>query len=74
MTTPLLQRPTYLEGAPIAGANVVDVCKKSAPIAGLLGATLLGATAAYFVPKVLDGAIAAWRGRGQADDVEFDVE
>lgn len=82
---PLIQRPIYLSGAqpPPAPAVVREVCERAKPAAGLLGATLLGATAAYFVPKFLDSALAAWRARrdGYAYDdgdgtetVELDTE
>ncbi len=81
---PIIEPPIYLAGAPprqvaetaaemckACGPAVAETAKKSS---GLIGAAVLGAVAAYFVPKILDPALSAWRSRHQADDVEFEVE
>jgi hypothetical protein len=69
-----VDRPIYLSGAPVDPSAVAGVCRSAAPFAGLLGASIVGAAAAYFVPKLLDEALTTWRERGQPDDVEFTVE
>jgi hypothetical protein len=68
---PILQAPIYLSGAEPPQA-VIDVCRKAKPLAGLLGATALGATAAYFAPKFWDFVLARWRERDlvEGDDGE----
>lgn len=76
---PLLQRPIYLSGAqpPPVPEAVQDVCRKAKPLAGLLGATALGVTAAYFGPKFWDWALGRWRASeagGHGDEVELEVE
>jgi hypothetical protein len=82
-----VERPTYLgfAGAEDASAAVADkvgdVCAKAAPaiapMGGLILASIVGAAAAYAVPKVFD-AIALRVGRAQEEaqgpDVDLDVE
>lgn len=79
---PLLQRPTYLDVAPpeesipalkAAAADACD-CIREAPGAGLIGATMLGVTAAYFAPKFFDWALTRWRGYQDGQPDEFDLE
>lgn len=75
-----IQRPIYLSGAPVPAdmkTAVSDAGKKAAPFMGLVGATLLGATMAYFVPKVLDTLLLNYGRLSDADDsptVDLDVE
>lgn len=76
---PIIQRPTYLDGAPpaeaipalkAAASDACD-CIREAPGAGLIGATLLGVTAAYFAPKFFDFVLTRWRA-GQPDEYELE--
>lgn len=76
---PLLQRPTYigLAGASdlqAAASDACDACKEAAasPRGGLVAATLLGVTAAYFAPKVFDWALARFAPDGPPDDADAD--
>ena len=81
---PVVQRPTYLDGAPIpdsVSSAVGDACTtaatKAAPIASLVGASLLGATAAYFVPMIWDAVLLQWgrySDQGESEHVDLDVE
>lgn len=80
---PLLQRPVYIDPAPgrtmpalkSAVGDACDACRKI-PGSGLIGATLLGVTAAYFAPKIFDWALVRLRGEGddQPDEYELEVE
>jgi hypothetical protein len=78
MRPPLIQAPIYLAGAepPPLGPAVREVCRKSAPLAGLVGATALAATAGYFAPKFFDWALSRWRGdeRPAGDEIELEIE
>lgn len=74
----ILQAPIYLDGAPAPppadlARGVRDVYVKSPGVFGLIGATLLGATAAYFVPKIFDATIPRLLGR-ERDTVELEVD
>lgn len=81
-----IERPIYLSGAPIsddAKNAVVATAKKAAPFGGLVGATLLGVTAAYFAPKFFDWALDKYRlgnegyndgTEGDGPTVDLDVE
>lgn len=73
---PLLQAPIYLAGAapPPIPEGVREVCRKSAPAAGLVGATALGVTAAYFAPKFFDWALTRWRASRQDESDEIEIE
>lgn len=78
MRGPVISRPVYLSGAPVsdnAMDTVKDVCKKTGPLFALVGATLLGVTASYFVPKVFDYYLANKDGDGDnSPTVDLDVE
>jgi hypothetical protein len=82
---PLLVRPTYLDGAPpdvavpalkAAASDACDACKKVAakPETGLVAATLLGVTAAYFAPRFFDWALARFGGFGDDQPDEYELE
>lgn len=76
---PLIQRPTYIDGAsPSAdlAPMVIEACRKSGPILGAVGGAALGATFAYFAPKVFDRIFAAWRERQDmhGEPVEFELD
>lgn len=76
MRPPLLQPPIYLSGAappPIAPA-VREACHKARPIAGLVGATALGVTMAYFAPRFFDWALGRWHERGESEYADLEVE
>lgn len=75
----LLEPPIYLSGAqpPPLPQTVQLVAAKTRPIAGLLGATALGVTAAYFGPKFFDWALARWRASeigGHGDEIELELD
>lgn len=82
----VVERPIYLSGAPVsddAKQAVVETVKKAAPIGGLLGATVLGVTVAYFAPKFFDWALDKYRlgnpsyndgTEGEGPTVDLDVE
>lgn len=55
---PIITPPVYLFGAPVPSAvtEKVAVAVKS-PFAGLIGGAIVGAVAAYFVPKLIEAAI-----------------
>ncbi len=84
MRRPLIEAPIFLSGAPPrqVAESAAEACRACAPHAAeaarksapLVSAAILGAVAAYFVPKILDPALTAWRSRNQSDDVEFEVE
>lgn len=80
---PLLARPTYLDGAPeavpalkAAAADACDACKSAvaSPQGGLVAATLLGVTAAYFGPMFFDWALTRFRGEAANQPDEYDLE
>lgn len=74
MRPPIIQPPIYLAGAPPPAQTVETVkivAAKASPFAGLIGATALGATAAYFAPKFFDWALARLRG-DEVIDLEID--
>lgn len=79
---PLVQRPTYLDAAPPAEAlpalktAACDACDniRKVPGAGLIGATLLGVTAAYFAPKFFDFVLQRVRGPDDDESPEIDLE
>jgi hypothetical protein len=82
---PLITRPIYISGPPAADAvpaikqaagDACDACRNAAatPAAGLLGATLLGVTAAYFVPKLFDWALGKVQAHGDDDEEEYELE
>lgn len=74
---PLLQPPIHLSGAPPAdvGPMVVESVQKARPFLGLIGATAVGVTAAYFAPKFFDWALRSWRGDPlHGEPVELELE
>lgn len=82
MAAPLVQRPTYLDMAspdqlvPAAKDAVGAACDacRDMPGKGLIGATLLGVTAAYFAPKFFDFVLTRVRGYGEDQADEFELE
>lgn len=71
---PLVERPLYLSGAPVPPA-VADACRRAAPIAAAVGGALLGAVAAYFVPRFLDRAVGGFLEPPDDDDyVDIEVD
>lgn len=72
MPGPTLQRPTYLSGAPVTGLSpaVSKIASAAKPLGGLLVGAVVGAVAAYFVPRALDHYFEGH----QSDNVELDVE
>lgn len=79
---PLLQRPTYIDPAapadalPALKSAATDACNacRDMPGAGLIGATLLGVTAAYFAPMFFGWALTRLRGEGDDQPDEYDLE
>lgn len=74
----LIQRPTYLSGAPVPD-NVTEACKtvvdKAAPVTGIVLGSVVGAAAFYLVPKIFDWAIDKYNGMGEeSPNVELNVE
>lgn len=69
-----ITRPTYLSGQLPDDVTLKDLVQKSTshPVAGAVGLTLLGVTAAYFAPRFFD-----WIGqrvRPADDEIEVDFE
>lgn len=69
---PLIQRPTYLGLAPITALPPVvqKACDTAAPFAGLAAGAVVGAVAAYFVPKILDRFFSP----PESENVDLEVE
>lgn len=69
---PFVQRPTYLGLAPNAELPpaVKKVADTVAPIGGLALGAVVGAVAAYFVPKLLDHYLSP----PESENVDFEVE
>lgn len=68
--SPVIQRPSYLSGATPSAETVTKVVRAVSPVGSLALGAVVGAVAAYFVPKVLDHFIAP-----QDDgNVNFEVE
>jgi hypothetical protein len=71
MSGPKLQTPISVSLAPVSEMppmviKAVDTVK---PFGGLLGAAIVGAVAAYFVPRALDRMFS-----GHGENVELEVE
>jgi hypothetical protein len=70
MRPPLLQKPTYLGLAPVS--DMPPVAQKVASVAkqggGLILGATVGATVAYFVPKIIDHYLNGSNNRAIEDD------
>ena len=73
---PLLQPPIAISGNDPAEIRpmIVEACRKSGPIVGAIGGAALGATFAYFAPKIFDHLLGAWRADGHGEPVEIEFE
>lgn len=68
---PILQAPVYLMGAEPPKWLQDALAKKGPGLAGLVGATALGVTAAYFAPKFFDWVL---QRRDDGETVELDSD